>query len=293
MHLPRLRHQGTHGRTPFRLPLIALALVVTALVLRTVEPIRAQQPSMEQLRDAAGDYVRSAYPRLANLVATEEYRQLPTAGPARTLKSDTLLVRHPTEARNWLFFRDVLAVNGKPVPNQQERLNNLFINPSVANWELVREIAHADAQYHLSGGSPSLVNPFIVVALADRSYWSRLRFTLGKQDQDVGPGVWILELEELRSDTEEPLLARVPSRARAWVEVTTGRILKSELRVNAAVGTSSSRTTFRFDETLRVAVPVEMKTTWAPHGLASVTGTAKYSNYRQFGVRTEESLKGR
>ena len=70
MHLPRLRHQGTHGRTPFRLPLIALALVVTALVLRTVEPIRAQQPSMEQLRDAAGDYVRSAYPRLANLVAT-------------------------------------------------------------------------------------------------------------------------------------------------------------------------------------------------------------------------------
>ena len=278
----------------FRLPFTVVVLAVTAHVARTVEPVSAQQPSMEQLRDAAGDYVRSAYPLLANLVGTEEYRQQASAsGSSRTLKSEVLLVRHPTETGDWLFFRDVLVVNGKPVPNQQERLTNLFISPSLANWELVREIAHADGQYHLPGSTPSLINPFIVVALVDRSYWPRLQFKLGKQDQDAGAGIWILELEELRRDKEEPLLARVPSRARAWVEATTGRILKTELRINNASGTSSNRTTFRFDEALRVAVPVEMKTTWSLFGPVSVNGTAKYSDYRQFGVRTEESLKGR
>jgi len=293
MHLPLLRRQTMNGRRPLRLPLTALLLAVSALVARTVEPVRAQQPSMEQLRDAAGDYVRSAYPRLANLVGTEEYRQRAPGGSTKTLKSEVLLVPHPTETSNWLFFRDVLEVNRKPIPNQQERLTNLFISPSLENWELVRGIAHADRQYHISGSIPGLINPFIVVALVDRSYWPRLQFKLGKQDDDAGPGVWILELDELRSDQEEPLLASVPSRARAWVDMTTGRILKTELRIATRGGPSSSRTTFRFDEALRVTLPVEMKTTWFAFGQESITGTAKYSNYRQFSVKTEESLKGR
>ena len=278
----------------FRLPLTAVMLAVTALVARTVEPVRAQgPPSLEQLRDAAGAYVRSAYPRLANLVGTEEYRQRPPGGSTRTLKSEVLLVPHPTETSDWLFFRDVLEVNRKPIPNQQERLTNLFISPSLANWELVRGIAQADRQYHIPGSTPSLINPLIVVALLDRSYWPRLQFRLGKQDEDAGPGVWILEFAELPSDKEEPLVASVPCRARAWVEVKTGRILKTELRVSMGGGTSSNRTTFRFDEALRVVVPVEMKTTWFAFGREEVSGTAKYSNYRQFSVKTEESLKGR
>ena len=242
---------------PFRLPLTVLVLAVTALVARTVEPVRAQvPPSLEQLRDAAGDYVRSAYPRLSNLVGTEEYRQRPPGGSTLTLKSEVLLVPHPTETSDWVFFRDVLVVNGKPIPNQQERLTNLFISPTLANWQLVREIAHADRQYHIPGSTPSLINPLIVVALLDRSYWPRLQFRLGKQDEDAGPDVWILELAELPSDKEEPLVAGVPCRARAWVEVKTGRILKTELRVSMRGGTTSNRTTFRFDEALRVVVPV-------------------------------------
>ena len=80
---------------PFRLPLTALVLAVTALVVRTVEPVSAQQPpSMEQLRDAAGDYVRSAYPLLANLVGTEEYRQQVSAsGSPRNMASSTRAAR--------------------------------------------------------------------------------------------------------------------------------------------------------------------------------------------------------
>ena len=57
------------------MPRVAFVCVLV-LLGRTVEPVVAQQqPSLEQLRDAAGNYARAAFPRLANLVATEKYEQ--------------------------------------------------------------------------------------------------------------------------------------------------------------------------------------------------------------------------
>ena len=267
------------------------------LLGRTVEPVVAQQPSVEQLRDAAGDYARAAFPRLANLVATEKYEQrlraAAIAAAPRILTSEVLLVRHPIEDRgDWLFFRDVLNVNGSTVPNHQDRLNRLFINPTAANWELVREIVHADRQYHLPGSTAAETNPFVVVALMDRFYWPRLQFKAGKRDTDVGRDVWTLELEELKGE-EEPILSRGLARVTVWVDATTGRILQTDIRIAGGPAPATSRTTFRYDETLRVAVPVEMKTVWRPSAAAAVNGSAKYGNFRQFGVKTDSILKGR
>jgi hypothetical protein len=299
MYLPRARRQAGHDLLVARLRLVTLVLAAAGLVAHVSEPVRAQEPSIEQLRDAAGAYARSAFARLANLVATEEYRQQFTGVGIftarlrdRTLKSEVLLVRHPAEARDWLFFRDVLEVDGKPVPDQQDRLSNLFIRPTVANWELVREIAHADRQYHLPGSSAAETNPFVVLALMDRSYWPRLLFKRGSQDKDVGPGVWRLELEEQASD-EEPIVTRGLLRGTAWVDAATGRVLRTALRISTSLSAPTSRTTFRYDEMLQVAVPVEMRTTWSPGPpTSSITGSAKYGNFRQFTVRTDESLKG-
>lgn len=301
MYLPRARRQAGHDFPVGRLPLVTLVLAVASLLAHKAEPVRAQEASLDLLRYAAAAYVRSAYPRLANLVATEEYRQQLGAPPnglistrlrERTLKSEVLLVRHPAETSNWLFFRDVLEVDGKPVPNHQDRLTNLFISPTVANWELVREIAHADRQNHLPGSTAAETNPFVVVALMDRSYWPRLLFKRGKQDKDVGPGVWRLEFEEEKSD-QEPILTRGLARGTAWVEAATGRILQTEVRIGSSLGAPTSRTTFRYDGALQVAVPVEMKTTWSPGAPSiSIKGSAKYGNFRQFAVRTDESLKG-
>ena len=135
-------------------------------------------------------------------------------------------------------------------------------------------------------------NPFVVVALMDRSYWPRLQFKRGKPDNDVGPDVWTLELEELKSD-EEPILTRGLARGTVWLDATTGRILQTDIRIAGGSAPATSRTTFRYDEMLRVAVPVEMKTVWRPSPVAAVNGSAKYGNFRQFGVKTNETLKGR
>jgi len=282
-----------------------LASVALVSVAVTVPPqVYAQKaaPSAQQLLDVASTYLRSVYPKLTSLVATEEYvqeRRLESKAK-RQLRSDVLLVQHPVDKENWLAFRDVLEVDGRSIDNHQERLQRLFIEPTIENWMLAGDIASASQQYHLEGANVSVTNPFVVVALMDPFYRRRLQFKLGKEDKDVGRNVWSLVFQEpqalelVKVDGKqatrniEPLLSKDLARGTVWIEADSGRILKTQLRMGDGLGAPTSVTTFRYDENLKVAVPVEMKTTWT-NGTGSrsaVNGTAKYTAFRQFGIQT-------
>jgi hypothetical protein len=85
-----------------------------------------------------------------------------------------------------------------------------------------------------------------------------------------------------------PLLSRELARGTVWVESGTGRVLKTQLRMGDGLGAPTGVTTFRYDDTLKVAVPVEMKTTWTDGSgsRSTVTGTARYTTWRRFSVET-------
>ena len=283
--------------------MITVALVAAfAVVSPGLGAQKPPTPSAQELLDAASDYARDAYPRLANLVATEEYVQERRieAKARRVLRSEFLLVQHPTDRRNWLAYRDVLEVDGKKLENHQARVQQLFVAPTIENWMLVGDIASASQQYHLAGANVSVTNPFVVVALIDRYYRPRLQFKLGKEDKDVGRNVWTLVFQEPEALERvavngaqtlrkvEPLLQKDLARGTVWIEVGTGRILKTQLRLGDGLGAPTSLTTFRYDEKLEVAVPVEMKTTWTDGtgSRSAVSGTAKYTAFRQFGIQT-------
>jgi len=295
---------------------IAAVLVAAATAVPSPQQTAdAQQtPDAQQLLEAAGDYVRAAFPLLATVVATEEYVQERRVAPKanRRLRSEVLLVRHPTQARDWLFFRDVLDVDGVPLEDHQTRLQDLFLNPTVENWMLVGDIANASHRYHLDGADAGVTNPFVVVALLDRSYRARMQFKLGTEDPDVGRGAWTLVFQEVAAGaTEMPDGTRVPrdmqpllsptllARGTAWIDAANGRVLKTQLRLGDELGALTSSTTFRWDASYMVALPVEMKTTWTDSGCVStglgmtcvsasaVNGTATYNRFRRFGVQTE------
>lgn len=280
--------------------------VAFVAALAVVSPKLAAQkvpaPSAQELLDAASDYARASYPKLANIVATEEYVQERRVEEKarRVLRSEFLLVQHPTDKQNWLAYRDVLEVDGKKLENHQDRVQQLFVSPTIENWMLVGDIASASQQYHLDGANVAVTNPFVVVALVDRYYWPRLQFKLGKEDKDVGPNVWTLIFQEPEVKAVvmvdgaqtlrrvEPLLLKDLARGTVWIEAGTGRILKTQLRLGDGLGAPTSVTTFRYDEKLKVTVPVEMKTSWT-NGTGSrsaVNGTAKYVAFRQFGIQT-------
>src|SRR5690606_9592001 len=88
-----------------------------------------QEPELGELLGRTAAWVGRFVSEFANVVAEEDYRQDWQFGERRRLTSDFLLVGYPGRDGVWLAFRDVTAVNGRPVRDQQDRLARLFMDP--------------------------------------------------------------------------------------------------------------------------------------------------------------------
>jgi hypothetical protein len=81
----------------------------------------------------------------------------------------------------------------------------------------------------------------------------------------------------------------MPASGRFWIDRETGRVEKTELTFKLTAGTWVLTTTFRPDERLGIAVPVEMREYyqfWA----TETTGTATYGRFRTFGIAVDEHI---
>jgi hypothetical protein len=254
----------------------------------------AQSPAKEVLLRRAADYLVAFVDGLSNVVAEEEYQQGFREGPGRRrLKSDFLLVKYPGAENNFLAFRDVIEVNGKPVTDQQDRLLKLFVEPY--NDPLVRasEIAYASARHSVDRGR--LANPLFAIALLQRHYQPSFRFTLKDLEPSLGPGIREIELfEDVAPKPSGPL----PIHAVAWVNEITGRVVKTELRAGKAPSTALLTTTFGTDPVLGIDVPLEMRDLYLVRSTGSsalaaadeFVGVAKYTRFRRFQVHVAESI---
>src|SRR5690606_23745954 len=105
-----------------------------------------------------------------------------------------------------------------------------------------------------------LSSPLVVVAWLQASYHQDFTYRLGGSRVENGLPLRELRLEEIL----QPLPSvtgrrRPPITASAWVEESTGRVVRTEARMGAAPDTATSTATFRFDDALGIHVPVEMK----------------------------------
>lgn len=165
-----------------------------------------------------------------------------------------------------------------------------------------QEIDRAGARYNLQGDL--LNNPLAAIALVQNVYRSRLRWALVKNDREVGPEVWSVRFEE----RHRPTILRgngnrdLPLNGLMWIDAPTGRVLKTELRLDMGgrgVGAglvirnqSEIVTTFQFDERFGIAVPVEMRESHV-FGSNEVDTVATYWRFRRFGVTTEKNVNPR
>ena len=265
----------------------------------------AQAPSLEAVLSRTATYVSGFIPQYANLVAEEAYEQHTFTNTAtangltrervvRRLRSDLLLVRYPNGELDWMLFRDVAEVDATPVSHPEGRLIRLFTEGVLDAEQKAARIASESNKFHIPGGSFAVTNPLLVVALAQRHYQPRLRFTLGGEERSLGAGVRVLRFEE---HVRVPaLLGNEWVRGNIWLEVATGRIVKTEARIGTGTNASTTITTFVPDERLGIMVPREMRTTWfhpQPPPRASrtvVNGVATYGEFRRFDVRTDASV---
>jgi hypothetical protein len=106
--------------------------------------------------------------------------------------------------------------------------------------------------------------------------------------------VWIVAFEEKRGPTLirlNPSGANIFSRGRLWIEPATGRLMMAEMVTENRQVRAQLNVTFQHLPDLGYVVPIEMTERYVhSRDSAETTGTATYSNFRQFQVHVDEKL---
>ncbi len=268
-------------------PFVVLALWVSA-------PARpaAQNPALQDLLDRATRQVVDFVDRFSNVVAEEIYvQEMTRPRKKRTLRSDFALVRYPG-ATQWLMFRDVFEVDGKPVRGEaeQERIMRLFLEPPGDAVRRAADITRVGSKHNLLEIG-TINHPLIAIAFLQPNYRTHFRFNLSGLEKDLGPRVRTVRFQEFQRPTILKANANndLPVQGLFWIDEVTGRVVKTELDFGLQRMPPEVVTLFKVDEELGLNVPAEMRD-WYPDGAGELRGVATYGKFRRFQVRTEESI---
>jgi hypothetical protein len=275
----------------------------------------AQTVTLETVMGRATAYVATFVERFSNVVAEERYAQTVrgpgqatagnlgsgstlgvAGGPLRTpdrrqLRSDIVVIKDETPF-GWIVLRDVFEVDGKPVRDREERLTRLFMQPGIDGRMQAIRIANESARYNIGPGMRTTNTPELSVLFLQASLQPRFTFTLGSRERSMGQRVWTVEYRE----RTRPTLIRgednadLPASGRYWIDVDTGGVLKAEIGLRPPGGQWTLTTTFRPDEQLGIAVPVEMREYYVWWS-TEITSTATYGRFRTFTVSTDERVQ--
>jgi hypothetical protein len=264
---------------------------VLLLVLAT--RVVAQDVTLAVVLERLHQYLRDYAELLPATVAIERYEQ--SFGIERVLlESEFGIVRLPNHPQ-WLGFRDVITVNGNVVAGRDRRLSTLFEKPTASMLQQARRIALESARYNVGRVARTINDPAIVLELLDPRNAHRMKFEKDSEETLNNSPVWIVRFLE----TARPTIVRtsssqdVPSRGRAWIDTSTGRLLRvhvtidslpSVRRVNCDVDVI-----FQKPAQLDFWVPARMKESCFD-GTSMQQGDAAYDDYRKFTVETRESV---
>jgi hypothetical protein len=270
---------------------IACAALAAAVL---VEPRAA--PSAPSLRDVlkrAGAYVVRYGESLATVVADEDYTQRVVSdssepGAERVLHSEIAFVKL-ADSTEWQGFRDVLTVDGNPVPGAGGRLERVLRDAPAAVLPQVRRLAAESARYNLGSlvrdfNVPTTVLQFVHPEHQDRFRFSRKREEIAGSPEGLDRNVWLVEFRERERGTMiRDLDGRdVPVNGQLWIAPADGRIVRSMFRADAFK--AEIAVTWGHDTHLDLWVPTEMRERYEDRSGATIIGNARYSNYRRFDV---------
>ena len=291
------------------------ALASVCLLAASIEGAPWQTPDLAVVMRRAGEYVARFVDTFSNVVAAEHYVQevameardsartaaVPIPRTRRELRSEFLLLKigGPLE---WRPFRDVFEVDGRAVRARDERLLGLFGAPSATGYEQASKIAQESARHNIGLTGRTINTPVLSILFLQSRIQPRFQFSLDGRDAEAGPNIWRVAYRE----TATPTLIRglttnedrdLMSSGRFWIDADTGRVSRAELLLVTGTMTARLATTYRDEERLGIAVPVEMREEYTIAGDArtrqrprTVTGFARYADFRRFEVTSKTAI---
>jgi hypothetical protein len=277
-------------------------LACVLLALTVVVPLHGEQ-EVEQspIVGLASAYVERFVDALSKVVAEERYsQQAESPRRTRTLRSDFMVARDP-RAKRWYTFREVHEVDGKLVQEAREgRLAELLADPSADTLRKAQEITAAGLRYNVENIG-TVNHPLLAMSFLQAEYSHRFRFTVGGREKKLGPAVRKVSFEEVRTPTVLTVEGNrdLPAYGVMWIDEGTGRIVKTELRLGETPAVSTGHTssslgwappttivtTFGFNETLGIDVPLEMRDRY-PFQWNEIKGVATYGSFRRLPGRS-------
>ena len=240
-------------------------------------------------------YVDAYGERAAIVVATERYTQKTTGNTNapqldRQLVAEFALVKVDT-ASGWLGFRDVLEVDGRQLPDREDRLvRSLF---SGGGYAEAQRLSDESARFNIGTIERNFNVPTATLFFFKTNTQDRFKFTAKEIARD---GSWHIAFKE----TSRPTLIRtpdnesVPSEGDIWVKPEDGTVLRTTLRTELKNlrhermqhGKGHVDVTYRFVALVGMWLPEQMsevfETTGRDNAWERVEGRAEYSNYRKF-----------
>jgi hypothetical protein len=282
-------------------PLTVASILAAAGLAIEAGPAAIQPPTLPSLLEAAGRYVATYEARMAAFVFEEDYRQqvrcqFGSVRPqSRRLRSEVVVVN--TADLGWIGFRDVFEVDGQPVRDRQDRLQQLFVAAGADVLARASAIADEGARFNLGGAARNLNYPTMALLFLREGHQPRSRFSRGGSERVDGVLTWSVRFEEAR----RPALIRsrnddVVASGEFWIEPETGRVWRSRLRVEEERATGTIDVRYAPRTGFDVLMPVSMEenitvrgcdpgtgVVSAP-GTETLSGEARYTNVKQFTV---------
>lgn len=282
----------------------AASVVLSVALTGASSHAAAQKPDVTSLLAKAAAYLAAYEKAFSVVVAEEAYSQvligeqrLASSGIAgriepirkqRELRSDVL--QTAVGQNDWVAFRDVFEVDGKPVRDRDARLQKLFVDASSQALTQARRIVAESARYNVGSLQRNINVPTMALAYLRAANQSRSTFTVaGRQDVNGVPAVILEFVERAKPTIIQSAASDLPARGHFWIEPDSGRVLKSELSVSGKISTSKITVTYGAVPKLSVWAPILMKEEYT--GRETILAEAKYSNFRQFTVAVAEIIK--
>ena len=258
----------------------------------------AQAPTAEDVRDRLDAYLTRYQVELSTLVADERMSQHigPTTSAnrrgfgerseSRLLESEVAFVGLPGDA-GWLGFRRVVTVNGKALKDAGPPLAQL-LNGGYDDRDQAHLLLEQSASQNL--GAPRTTNlPNLPLELLHPRNRHRFGYRHDGYEKIRNIRTVRLVLNEQSTPTiiQRPEGGDMNSQVTAWVEQTTGRLIRAEVRTSdVRIGVLQFSNVvwvdFKDDAKLGLLVPAEMREEFFVERYKSGNGSAKYTNYRKF-----------
>ena len=257
-----------------------------------------QLPAADAVRDRLDKYLVEYEPQLSTLVADERMNQRdglsfnanrrgaePTKD--REILSEVAFIGLPGDA-GWLGFRRVTSVNRKKLPDPGPGLAQLLTDGAKDDFDQARLLLAQSAEHNL--GFPRTTNlPNLPLEFLHPRNRHRLAHRIDGMEKIRGINTARMVFEERSTPTiiSKPDGSPMQSLVSAWIEPDTGRLLRAQVKTrDPQIGLlpfdSVIWVDFRPDEKLGLLVPYEMKEEFFAGRFREGSGTARYTNYRQF-----------